>query len=131
MGAPGLIPDSRRLLPAAYVLPFQRPGCCGEIVIGSPIVLASSTLRFGSRIDVGGKRKWRPPLSKAVAGGGGRGMHRVTNPDALRAAIDAASREAQSAFGDPTVFLEQAVLNPRHVEVQILSDTRGNGIHPL
>jgi pyruvate carboxylase len=58
-------------------------------------------------------------------------MHRVTNPDALRAAIDAASREAQSAFGDPTVFLEQAVLNPRHVEVQILSDTRGNGIHPL
>ncbi len=58
-------------------------------------------------------------------------MHRVTNPDAIRAAIDAASREAQSAFGDPTVFLEQAVLNPRHVEVQILSDTRGNGIHPL
>lgn len=70
-----------------------------------------------------------PLFVKAVAGGGGRGMRRVNDPDALREAIEAASREAESAFGDPTVYLEQAVLNPRHIEVQILADTHGNVIH--
>ena len=52
-----------------------------------------------------------------------------TDPDALAEAIEAASREAESAFGDPTVYLEQAVLNPRHIEVQILADGQGNVIH--
>ena len=56
-------------------------------------------------------------------------MRRVTDPDALPEAIEAASREAESAFGDPTVYLEQAVINPRHIEVQILADTQGNVIH--
>jgi pyruvate carboxylase len=70
-----------------------------------------------------------PVFVKAVAGGGGRGMRRVSDPALLREAIEAASREAESAFGDPSVFLEQAVLNPRHIEVQILADTHGNVIH--
>jgi pyruvate carboxylase len=70
-----------------------------------------------------------PLFVKAVAGGGGRGMRRVADPAALREAIEAAAREAASAFGDPTVFLEQAVINPRHIEVQILADTYGNVIH--
>lgn len=70
-----------------------------------------------------------PLFVKAVAGGGGRGMRRVSDPEALSEAIEAASREAESAFGDPTVFLEQAVVNPRHIEVQILADTHGNVIH--
>jgi pyruvate carboxylase len=70
-----------------------------------------------------------PLFVKAVSGGGGRGMRRVTDPDALAEAIDAASREAESAFGDPTVYLEQAVINPRHIEVQILADAQGNVIH--
>ncbi len=70
-----------------------------------------------------------PLFVKAVAGGGGRGMRRVSDPAALPEAIEAASREAESAFGDPTVFLEQAVLNPRHIEVQILADAQGNVIH--
>ncbi|QLY29952.1 pyruvate carboxylase [Nocardia huaxiensis] len=70
-----------------------------------------------------------PIFVKAVAGGGGRGMRRVTDPAQLREAIEAASREAESAFGDPTVFLEQAVVNPRHIEVQILADQHGNVIH--
>jgi pyruvate carboxylase len=70
-----------------------------------------------------------PVFVKAVAGGGGRGMRRVAEPAALREAIEAASREAESAFGDATVFLEQAVINPRHIEVQILADTYGNVIH--
>ncbi|WP_422746282.1 pyruvate carboxylase [Mycobacterium sp. WMMD1722] len=70
-----------------------------------------------------------PLFVKAVAGGGGRGMRRVAEPAALREAIEAASREAESAFGDATVFLEQAVINPRHIEVQILADTQGDVIH--
>jgi pyruvate carboxylase len=70
-----------------------------------------------------------PLFVKAVAGGGGRGMRRVTEAADLPAAAEAASREAESAFGDARVFLEQAVLNPRHIEVQILADTRGNVVH--
>ncbi|MGW4245544.1 pyruvate carboxylase [Nocardia sp. NPDC004722] len=70
-----------------------------------------------------------PVFVKAVAGGGGRGMRRVADPAQLRESIEAAAREAESAFGDPTVFLEQAVINPRHIEVQILADQHGNVIH--
>ncbi|UEA33247.1 pyruvate carboxylase [Mycobacterium avium subsp. avium] len=70
-----------------------------------------------------------PLFVKAVAGGGGRGMRRVTDPGVLAEAIEAASREAESAFGDASVFLEQAVINPRHIEVQILADTHGNVMH--
>ncbi|MGI5193874.1 pyruvate carboxylase [Streptomyces sp. CA-288835] len=70
-----------------------------------------------------------PLFVKAVAGGGGRGMRRVAEPGELRDAIEAAMREAKSAFGDDTVFLEQAVVNPRHIEVQILADGVGNVVH--
>lgn len=70
-----------------------------------------------------------PLFVKAVAGGGGRGMRRVTELAGLPEAIEAASREAESAFGDPTVYLEQAVIKPRHIEVQILADNVGNVIH--
>ena len=70
-----------------------------------------------------------PLFVKAVAGGGGRGMRRVIDIAALPEAIEAASREAESAFGEAGVFLEQAVIKPRHIEVQILADTHGNVIH--
>ncbi|WP_193509681.1 pyruvate carboxylase [Cryobacterium sp. BB736] len=70
-----------------------------------------------------------PVFAKAVAGGGGRGMRRVNSHDELRPALEAAMREAESAFGDPNMFLEQAVLRPRHVEVQILADNDGNTVH--
>ncbi|NIH81915.1 pyruvate carboxylase [Amycolatopsis viridis] len=70
-----------------------------------------------------------PVFVKAVAGGGGRGMRRVNDPANLRESIEAAMREAESAFGDPTVFLEKAVVDPRHIEVQILADGEGNVIH--
>ncbi|GAA4432238.1 pyruvate carboxylase [Actinokineospora soli] len=70
-----------------------------------------------------------PVFVKAVAGGGGRGMRRVEDPKALRESLEAAMREAESAFGDATVFLEQAVVDPRHIEVQILADGAGNVIH--
>lgn len=70
-----------------------------------------------------------PVFVKAVAGGGGRGMRRVEDRRTLRESIEAASREAASAFGDPTVFLEKAVVEPRHIEVQILADAQGNVMH--
>ncbi|MBD8868689.1 pyruvate carboxylase [Nocardioides donggukensis] len=66
-----------------------------------------------------------PLFVKAVAGGGGRGMRRVDDPDSLREAVETCMREAEGAFGDPTVFIEQAVVEPRHIEVQILSDGTG------
>ena len=70
-----------------------------------------------------------PLFVKAVAGGGGRGMRRVNELDSLREALEAAMREAESAFGDPTVILEQAVVNPRHIEVQVLADGDGDVVH--
>ncbi len=68
-----------------------------------------------------------PLFVKAVAGGGGRGMRRVDSPDRLRESIETCMREAEGAFGDPTVFVEQAVVDPRHIEVQILADGTGAG----
>ncbi|WAL40753.1 pyruvate carboxylase [Brevibacterium sp. BRM-1] len=70
-----------------------------------------------------------PLFVKAVAGGGGRGMRRVGGRDELVDALKAAMREAEGAFGDPTVFVEQAVQRPRHIEVQILADNDSNAIH--
>ena len=93
-----------------------RAGILGALVVDRGIAAAASSMQF-------------PVFVKAVAGGGGRGMRRVSDPAELAEAIQAASREAESAFGDPTVFLEQAVINPRHIEVQILADTHGNVIH--
>jgi pyruvate carboxylase len=93
-------------------------------------VLASSEPSASVDELVGASANMQFPLFvKAVSGGGGRGMRRVTEPEGLAEAIEAASREAESAFGDPTVYLEQAVVNPRHIEVQILADGKGNVIH--
>ncbi len=70
-----------------------------------------------------------PALVKAAAGGGGRGMRIVRSVDELGAAIEASSREAVSAFGDGTVFVEPYIERGRHVEVQIMGDQHGNVIH--
>ncbi|HTL41514.1 MAG TPA: pyruvate carboxylase, partial [Pseudolysinimonas sp.] len=70
-----------------------------------------------------------PVFAKAVAGGGGRGMRRVDRREDLREALEAAMRETDSAFGDPTMFIEQAVVRPRHIEVQILADATGETVH--
>ena len=70
-----------------------------------------------------------PLFVKAVSGGGGRGMRKVDSPEALEAAIVEAQREAGSAFGDDRMYLEEAVVSPRHIEVQILADATGETIH--
>jgi acetyl/propionyl-CoA carboxylase alpha subunit len=70
-----------------------------------------------------------PLLIKASMGGGGRGMRIVHGPDELAAAVASAGAEALSAFGDGTVFFERLVVDPRHVEVQVLGDTHGTVVH--
>ncbi|MBA3617329.1 MAG: biotin/lipoyl-binding protein [Rubrobacteraceae bacterium] len=72
-----------------------------------------------------------PVLVKASAGGGGRGMRAVTRQRDFVEAVRGARREAEAAFGDGSVFLEKLVEDPRHVEVQVLGDQRGNVIHLL
>ena len=70
-----------------------------------------------------------PVLIKPSAGGGGKGMHVVTDADDLPRAIAAARREAAASFGDDTLFLERNVATPRHIEVQVVADAHGSVIH--
>ncbi|MDT5017525.1 MAG: acetyl-CoA/propionyl-CoA carboxylase, biotin carboxylase, biotin carboxyl carrier protein, partial [Mycobacterium sp.] len=70
-----------------------------------------------------------PVLVKPSAGGGGKGMHVVHEVAELPTALVSARREAASAFGDDTLFLERFVLNPRHIEVQVIADGYGNVVH--
>jgi len=70
-----------------------------------------------------------PVILKAASGGGGRGMRVVESEDEIENAYIAASSEAESAFGDGTMYIEKYIKNPRHIEVQILADKHGNVIH--
>ena len=70
-----------------------------------------------------------PVMIKAAAGGGGRGIRVAEDEEELRESVQAAKREAQSAFGDGTLYLERFLAGPRHVEVQVMADHDGNAIH--
>jgi acetyl-CoA carboxylase biotin carboxylase subunit len=70
-----------------------------------------------------------PVLLKAAAGGGGKGMRLSADDKSFAAGFDGARREAKAAFGDDTVYLEKAILRPRHVEVQIFADEHGRVVH--
>ena len=70
-----------------------------------------------------------PVMIKALAGGGGRGIRIVRSPSEFQQALKTAQSEAEHSFGDSRVLLEKALLNPRHVEVQIFADSNGNCIH--
>ncbi|MGH1366232.1 MAG: acetyl-CoA carboxylase biotin carboxylase subunit [Calditrichia bacterium] len=70
-----------------------------------------------------------PVMVKAAAGGGGKGMRVVHNADDLMSAVEAGQREAGSAFGDDTVYMEKFIERPRHIEYQVLADTHGNTVH--
>lgn len=89
-----------------------------EGVVGDQQFLleASKNLRF-------------PLLIKAAAGGGGKGMRIVHQPDEMESALESTSREAESYFGDGAVLIERYIENPRHIEVQVLADKHGNVIH--
>jgi len=70
-----------------------------------------------------------PVMLKAAAGGGGKGMRQVAKESELRSAFETAQSEAASAFGDPEIYLEKLVELPRHIEIQIFSDSHGNFVH--
>ena len=99
------------------------------VAAGVPVLRSSAASRDLDDLLAGADEVGFPLFAKAVAGGGGRGMRRVASRSELREALEAAMREADSAFGDSTMFLEQAVLRPRHIEVQILADATGETLH--
>ncbi len=70
-----------------------------------------------------------PVMLKAAAGGGGKGMRLVHAPEDLRSALDGARSEAERSFGDSEVYIEKAILNPRHIEMQVLADEHGNTVY--
>jgi acetyl-CoA carboxylase biotin carboxylase subunit len=70
-----------------------------------------------------------PVMLKAAAGGGGRGMRLVDGEEKLEAALAGAQREAKAAFGDDTVYLEKAIVRPRHIEIQVFGDEHGGAVH--
>lgn len=106
---------------AARVL-ARRSGV--PVVPGTLEGLASAEQARGLAAEYG-----YPVMLKAAAGGGGKGMRLVTRPEELASALELASAEALSAFGDGTIYLEKAILQPRHVEIQILADRHGHCIH--
>ena len=97
---------------------------------GVPIVpgIAAPGLTDAELIDAAKDIRY-PILVKPSAGGGGKGMRVVERPEDLGPALVSARREAAASFGDDTLFLEQFVLRPRHIEVQVLADSHGNVVH--
>lgn len=81
-----------------------------------------------SDVEATAARIGYPVIIKATAGGGGRGMRVVSEPGALKAAVDAAQEEARRAFGNPAVYMERFLRHPRHIEIQIMADTQGNAV---
>ena len=82
----------------------------------------AETLKLANKIGY-------PVMIKAAAGGGGRGMRVVHNDISFRSAFGAACAEAEAAFGDSRVYLEKFIVQPRHVEVQVMADSHGNALH--
>jgi acetyl-CoA carboxylase biotin carboxylase subunit len=70
-----------------------------------------------------------PIMLKAAAGGGGKGMRLVHAPGELKSSLEAARSEAKRSFGDSEVYIEKAIVNPRHIEVQVLADEYGNAVY--
>ena len=96
---------------------------------GLPVLRASLPLPDGAGASGAAGDVGFPLFVKASAGGGGRGLRLVRTETELADAVTSASREAAAAFGDGTVFLEQAVERPRHIEVQVLADSYGLVVH--
>jgi len=98
--------------------------------VGVPIVPGSDgALEKDSDALALANKMGYPVIIKAAAGGGGRGMRVVHNDINLRSAFSSAQAEAKAAFGDGSVYLEKFIVEPRHVEVQVMADNEGNALH--
>jgi len=96
---------------------------------GIPVLKASEAVAGPEEALAAAEEIGYPVFVKAAGGGGGRGLRTVRDPADLPGAVNTAMREAEAAFGNPTIFLEQALERPRHIEVQILGDATGEVIH--
>ncbi|MEY2900013.1 MAG: hypothetical protein RL247_179, partial [Actinomycetota bacterium] len=99
------------------------------VAAGVPVLASSDATTDIATLEKAAATIGFPVFAKAVAGGGGRGMRRVDKAKDLRPALEAAMREAETAFGDGRMFIEQAVVRPRHIEVQIMADKTGATLH--
>jgi geranyl-CoA carboxylase alpha subunit len=99
------------------------------IEAGVPCIPGYQGDQDAARLRTEAGRIGYPVMIKAVAGGGGRGMRLVTRGEDFDAALRSAQSEAQGAFGDGTVLLEKAIVDPRHIEIQVFADRHGNAIH--
>jgi pyruvate carboxylase len=99
------------------------------IEAGLPVLRATELLEEDADVVALAEDLGMPVFVKAAHGGGGRGMRLVTELDDLEEAVGAARREAESAFGNPAVYLERAMVRPRHIEVQVLADGHGGLVH--
>ena len=99
------------------------------VAAGVPVVPGSAEGLRDEEMHAEAERIGYPVLVKASAGGGGKGMRVVRAAADLESSLGAARREAKSAFGDDTVYLEKLIERPRHIEIQILGDMYGNVIH--
>ena len=96
---------------------------------GLPVSRASELVSDADSAHDAAEEIGYPIFVKAAGGGGGRGMRLVQRQEDLSGAVEAATREAEAAFGDASVFLERALIRPRHIEVQVLADAEGEVIH--
>src|SRR5829696_5033748 len=97
--------------------------------VGVPVLKASGSVANPDEAANAAESIGYPVFVKAAGGGGGRGLRLVERPEDLKGSVGTAAREAEAAFGDPTVFLEQALIRPRHIEVQVLADAAGEVVH--
>jgi acetyl-CoA carboxylase biotin carboxylase subunit len=100
------------------------------VALGLPVVPGSpGAVTFSEETKKLAKEIGYPVLIKAASGGGGRGMKVVPDEDSLESLMGQASSEAAAAFGDPTVYMEKYLGNPRHIEFQVFGDGKGQAIH--
>lgn len=98
------------------------------IVADVPVVPGADAGEVGA-LKKSAEKLGYPVMLKASAGGGGKGMRLVEKPADLEPAFERARSEAKKAFGDDTVYVEKAIVRPRHVEIQVLADGHGNAVH--
>lgn len=96
---------------------------------GVPTIPGSGILESTGEAKAAAKRIGYPVLLKATAGGGGRGMRAVAREDDLENAFASAQSEAEANFQDGRLYMEKLIVHPRHIEVQVLGDTRGEVVH--
>jgi acetyl-CoA carboxylase biotin carboxylase subunit len=100
------------------------------VALGLPVVPGSpGAVTYGDECRKMAEEIGYPVLIKAASGGGGRGMKVVPDADSLESLMGQASSEAAAAFGDPTVYMEKYLGNPRHIEFQVFGDGKGTAIH--